>query len=49
LKYSTNRTPVWAKTIGGTGIYGSIKTMIVDSSSNVYVSGIYPSSAITLS
>ena len=48
IKYSTgNGTAVWAKTIGGTGIYGSPKTMIVDSSSNVFLSGFFDVSSIT--
>jgi hypothetical protein len=48
VKYSTNGIPVWAKTISGTAEDIPVN-MLLDSTGNVYLSGYYTSSALTIS
>ena len=47
VKYNSDGTPQWARNIGGT-TYDHPMNMILDSSANVYVSGYYYSSTLTI-
>ncbi len=47
VKYNTNGTPVWAKTVGGNG-YEITSGIAADNDGNIYITGYYESSTLSI-